>query len=182
MATSSSGRGKGTCPKCHKLYVNRYKPKTCPRCNFDIGGSYVLKVKTAAKAEVPASTIIFSGEDTQIFSVMTTTRNDRCFVTVENGLTMCQNAACKQARSVFVNSGDVEAFTCKHSEKVRVSSEPALKSYCTPSKTEEYTADNNIKAILMDATNENTDLPQVVQVSEYVFAVFGQPSASNPIG
>ncbi len=142
----------------------------------------MFQKKNPVKAVVPTSTLVFSHENTKVFSVMTTTRNNRCFVAVENDLAMCQSGECKDMRSSFVYSGQSEKFTCKHSEKVKVSSQPLLTSHCTPNKIEEYTADVNIKSVLFGVMNENANLPHVVQVSETVFAVYGQPSASNPMG
>ena len=142
-ATTSSGcgRGKGFCPKCQKTYANKYKPKICPKCGFEIGGFYSPK-KHDAKKSIPGSTLIFSNETTQIYSVMTTTRNNRCFAIVEDGIIMCHNATCKESRSVFMNSRQPGLFTCKHSEKVQSSHQPEWKSFCTPSKVEQYSADN----------------------------------------
>ncbi|CAB4038150.1 Hypothetical predicted protein, partial [Paramuricea clavata] len=155
VPTTSSGRctcGKGSCPQCEKPYANRCKPHDCSKCGFLLGGSYVPK-KKAVKATVPASTIVFSNETTTIYSVVTTTRNNRCFVVVENGLTICPNGVCKESRSVFINSGQTEAFMY-----------------------------DSVKSVLFGVVKENSNLPHAVQVSAKRFAIFSLPSTSNPIG
>jgi hypothetical protein len=181
VATTSSGRGKGLCPKCNTSYANRHKPQNCPKCNFQIGGSYVPKKRTA-KATVPPSTVVFSKDRTNIYSVTTTTRNDRCFVVVDDGLTMCHYSECKDSRSSFVYSNRTEDFTCAHREKALSSLDPEWTSRCTPDMIENYSADANVKSAMINVINENADIPHTVQVSENVFAVYSQPCASNPIG
>ncbi len=63
--STSTGCGKGSCPNCHTPYVNRYKPRVCSKCKFDIGGSYVPKLKTIGKVSIPNSTIVFTDESTK---------------------------------------------------------------------------------------------------------------------
>ena len=181
-ASTSSGRGKGSCPKCRAPYVNRYKPKVCSKCDFEIGGSYVPKLKGVSVSSAPASTIVAENESTKIYSVQTTTRNNRCFVTVENNMVMCHNGTCKETRSLYVHSGKQHDFKCKHSEKVTSSSQPLQTWNCTSSDVESYVTDASVKSELCGIVSDNPSLPHVVQVSEKVFAVFCQPTASNPMG
>lgn len=179
-SSSSSGRGKGSCPKCRSQYTNRHKPKNCPSCSFEIGGSYVPKSIT--KVVVPECTMILLSGGTKIFSVKTTTRNNRCFVVMEDGVVMCHNSVCKEKRSVFVHSGQAEAFTCEHSEKIKVSSEPEWSSSCDHGNIETYVADNNTKSVLLGIVNKSSSFPHAVRVSENVFAVYSMSTASNSIG
>ena len=103
--------------------VNRYKPKLCAKCDSEIGGSYVPKLKVVSVSSAPANTIVAENESTKIYSVKTT-RNNRCFVTVENNMVMCQNGTCEETRSVYIHSGKQDDFKCKHSEKASSSSQP----------------------------------------------------------
>lgn len=177
-----TGRGYGSCPNCHAPYGNRYKPKNCASCSFEIGGSFVPSEST--KVVVPESTIILSLSlhGTNVFSVKTSTRNHRCFVVNNGDSTMCHHSNCKEKRSVFVYSGCEKEFTCEHIEKVKSASEPLWSTSCRTENVETYVTDDNVKSVILETISEHSNLPHVVCISQDSFAVYSIPTASNPIG
>ncbi|KAJ7360481.1 HMG domain-containing protein 3 [Desmophyllum pertusum] len=86
-----SGRGRGTCPRCHKEYLNRTKPPNCPKCGYFLGGTF----QSAKKAKA---------------------NNPWCkYVTSRDQIWLCtQENYCKIFRSVHINTGSVEDYECDH--------------------------------------------------------------------
>ena len=104
--SNSGKRGSGNCSNCCNLYYNKYKPSNCGKCNFFIGGSYVAKSKKQ-KVDIPEAVQISEN----IFSIRTTYRNDRCFVSRnDEGHWICLYHTCKEKRAMFCNSGIVNSF------------------------------------------------------------------------
>jgi hypothetical protein len=103
-----SQRGRGCCPGCKAEYLNRTKPPNCTMCGFALGGTYEpskKKLKYSPRAvEVSES----------IYSVRTSTKDDRCFVTTDGTLWFCTVEGCKTTRSVKHNSSQLADFTCPH--------------------------------------------------------------------
>ena len=70
-----SQRGRGPCPNCKAEYFNRSKPPQCGMCGYALGGTFEPSTKKAKYS--PQAVEVSDG----IFSVKTSTRDDRCFVT-----------------------------------------------------------------------------------------------------
>ncbi len=75
-----------------------------------------------------------------------------------------------------------EISSVSTAKKIPASSQPIWTSCCTSKNIETYAADAGIKSVLSGTINERSNFQHLVQVSEKVFAVFCQPTASNPIG
>ena len=111
--SSGGKRGTGSCDNCQQVYSCRNKPKHCTNCKFFIGGSYAPQPKKK-KCVILAAVKLSEN----IFSVATTNRNDRCFVSHdENGAWICLHESCKERRAMLCNSGIVEQFRCEHTDK-----------------------------------------------------------------
>ena len=115
-----SQRGRGCCPNCKAQYYNRYKPSKCAMCGYALGGTFEPSVKKIKHS--PGAVEIFKG----IYSVKTSTRDDRCFVTTDSKMWFCIHENCKIARSVKHNSSRLTDFTCVHIDEVK------LGNKCTP--------------------------------------------------
>lgn len=109
-----SQRGRGCCPNCAAQYYNRYKPSKCAMCGFALGGTFEPSVKKVKYS--PGAVEIFKG----IYSVKTSTRDDRCFVTTDGNIWFCSHESCKIARSVNHNSSRLADFSCGHIDEVKV--------------------------------------------------------------
>ena len=111
-SSGKTGRGKGTCPRCNGFYVNRYKPENCQNCGFELGGNYVPKKKP--RLEVPKSTLVLQSGQLSIYSVNTSTHDDRCIVIVNANASIREHRQCKQSRASLVNSMKSANFSCEH--------------------------------------------------------------------
>ena len=110
--TSWSQRGKGSCPQCGTTYHTRYKPRLCPDCSHELGGTYIPKKKP--RPEVPKCTVVVrSGAGEGIYSANTSSHDDRCIVMKDKQSSICHHPTCKQQRAVFVNSKKVSLFECR---------------------------------------------------------------------
>ena len=88
MATWS-GRGQGACPNYSTTYSSRWKPSNCSKCGFELGGS--APVSKAQKMCCPPAVNICGG----LYSIRTSSRDDRCLVYSENNLWICLHPDCK---------------------------------------------------------------------------------------
>ena len=77
-----SQRGRGCCPNCKAQYYNRYKPSKCAMCGYVLGGTFEPSVKKIKYS--PGAVEIFKGT----YSVETSTRNYRCFVTTDSNVVL----------------------------------------------------------------------------------------------
>ena len=172
-----SSRGRGSCPRCHVEYFNRSKPPNCGNCGHHLGGTF-QGARKKTKSASPAVLEITQG----VFSCRTTGRDDRCFVTSSGDMWLCTHEACKVARSVYVNSDLAPQYECDHVKLAKntdiagplATYSPSILSY--PCRDSVQANLNEVVSSLPPAT------PAVVQVSDQVFAVFGLPTASNPLG
>ena len=172
-----SSRDRGTCPQCKHEYFNRSKPPNCENCGFSLGGSFISKKRV--KQNNPLVVEICNG----VYSCRTSARDDRCFVTSDGGnCWMCTWEQCKVLRSVHVNSGLTEQFQCAHVKQVQDSSNAdplATFNANLPS----YPCSDIVRNQLLEIiASLPSNAPPVVQVSEKSYAVFGLPTASNPLG
>ena len=90
---------------------------------------------------------------------------------------------CKVARSVHVNSGLVDSFECQHIKEAKNSSECSPIATLYPNLVNYPCSDvvcSELPQIVSSLPSANS--PSVIQVSDRSFAVFGSPSASNPLG
>ena len=171
-----SGRGRGSCPSCHEEYFNRSKPPKCPKCGCFLGGTFYgprKKVKSASPALVEINTGVFSCR---------TAGYDRCFVTSRGGLWLCTREECKISRSVHVNSAMASQYECEHVKQAKAPANCDPVAVYQPTLSN-YPCSESVKDKLREVVASLPgDTPPVVQVSEQSFAVFGLPTASNPLG
>ena len=90
---------------------------------------------------------------------------------------------CKVARSVHVNSGLVDSFECQHIKEAKNSSDCSPIATLYPDLVNYPCSDvvcSELSQIVSSLSSANS--PSVIQVPDRSFAVFGSPSASNPLG
>ncbi len=172
-----SQRGRGYCPGCKAEYLNRTKPPNCSMCGFALGGTFEpskKKVKYAPRAvEVSES----------IYSVKTSTKDDRCFVTTDDTLWFCSTEACKIARSVKHNSAQLANFTCPHIKEVKSNFHQSSPVAVFKPDLDKFVASESIKNSIKELMDNATSVEHVaIQVSDTVFCVYGPVTASNPLG
>jgi len=171
-----SSRGRGSCPKCHEEYFNRSKPPNCPKCGYFLGGTF-HGARKKAKSASPALVEVCQG----VFSCRTTGRDDRCFVTSRGDMWLCTREECKISRSVHVNSDMASHYECEHIKQAKNTASLPVATY-HPSIAN-YPCSDTVRSKLCEVVSSlPDDSPPVVQVSEQSFAVFGLPTASNPLG
>ena len=180
MATSWTRRGQGSCPKCQMPFRNRWKLRNCPKCDYLLGGSAPAKVPKITFAEA-----VMMSEG--LFSVKTSSRDDRCFVCKDGDQVICLNRSCtdNSAASVsFVASNREHKSKCKHTELAVNSTQPPLSvSTLSEDKIAAYNGDASSKAALQKAMLSMQDgLQSVYEVTEKTYAVYGPKSASNSTG
>ena len=173
-----SQRGRGCCPSCKAEYFNRTKPPNCTMCGFALGGTFEpskKKVKYSPRAvEISEN----------IYSIKTSTKDDRCFVTTDGSLWFCSVENCKIARSVKLNSSQLANFSCPHIDEV-VKSNCQLSlpvAYLRPN-LESFVASESLKTCIKEVINGAQSVQHVaMQVSDTMFCVYGPATASNPLG
>ena len=174
MATWS-GRGQGACPKCSTTYSSRWKPANCPKCGFELGGS--APVAKAQKMCCPPAVNICGA----LYSIRTSSRDDRCLVYSENNLWICLHSDCKDVRAAYVSSDRAMEFTCQHIKQVPDSVRVLDMYNLTAAKIAAYPCDAPTKSILY-----NISIPlgreAVYKVSDRTYVVYGPPSATNTLG
>jgi hypothetical protein len=118
-----------------------------------------------------------------IFSVKTSNRDDRCFVTKDGKMWMCLHEVCKEKRATYCASNMLHSFTCQHIQHVEQEIQAPLKISLEDGEDtiEVYCCSGQIKASLTTIVNERSG-PMVTKVSEKCFAVHGPPTASNTLG
>lgn len=177
-----SKRGQGFCPECKATFFNRYKPQKCTACNFHLGGTYQPKSKKP-KPYAPACVFLYSLESWRFYSVKTHAKDSRCIVIIdeESSFKQCSLEKCKNVRSVFVNSGRPELFSCAHTKETS-SAVNAQKVYqLTEELIESYACDEPTKVSLRQL-RESAKSPSAFQVSDNTFCVYGEPTSSNAVG
>ena len=174
MATWS-GRGQGACPNCSTTYSSTWKPSNCSKCGFELGGS--APVSKAQKMCCPSAVNICCW----LYSIRTSSRDDRCLVYSENNLWICLHPDCKDVRAAYVSSDRAVDFTCQHIKQVSESVRVLHMYNLTAAKIAAYPCDAVTKAML-----HNISIPlgreAVYKVSDRSYVVYGPPSATNTLG
>ncbi|KXJ09785.1 HMG domain-containing protein 3 [Exaiptasia diaphana] len=181
LSSTYTRRGKGSCPKCGTDYPCRYKPEKCSKCDFHLGGSFQPKKPKRAKACCPDVVEVVSQS---IYSVKTSSKDDRCFVVKEGKDVICLHNDCKMLRSSRLASGQLEKFICKHVELINSTAlDPPEVYFLSKSSIDTYSGGESAKSMLMELLKSVPEKqPSIVRASEKSLVVMGQPSATNPIG
>ncbi|XP_028415288.1 HMG domain-containing protein 3-like [Dendronephthya gigantea] len=171
-----SKRGRGSCPNCNAAYFNRSKPPQCGMCGHALGGTFEpssKKMKYSPQAvEVCES----------IFSVKTSTKDDRCFVTTDGTMWFCSVEACKIVRSVSHQSSRLANFSCRHVDEAKDCTKTPPVAILKPD-LDKFVGSESLKSSLQSILNSAACMQNcVIQVSDRMFCVLGQTSASNPLG
>lgn len=165
-----SQRGRGYCPGCKAEYFNRCKPPKCGMCGYALGGTF----EPAAKKHKYSPRAVQISEG--IFSVKTSNRDDRCFVTTDGTLWFCSVEECKIKRSVQHNSSSLGEFSCKHIVEANAADRILPVAILTPDLSTfvcSETIKKGLQDVLDDAKFENT----VIQVSDTTFSVLEPTTA-----
>jgi ribosomal protein L37AE/L43A len=173
-----SQRGRGSCPNCKAQYFNRYKPSKCGMCGYALGGTFEPSTKKVKYS--PRAVEISKG----IYSVTTSTRDDRCFVTTDGNLWFCSLEECKIARSVQHNSSRLAEFSCRHVDEVKFCDKSPPVAILKPD-LDNFVCSETLRNSIQDVLNVAGSMPMAspaVQVSDAMFCAFGPITASNPLG
>ncbi|XP_028391325.1 uncharacterized protein LOC114516136 isoform X2 [Dendronephthya gigantea] len=152
--------------------------------NFELGGSYVPKKKP--RPLVPKCTLVVQPSDgLSIYSVNTSTYDDRCIVVREEASSMCQHHLCKQNRAIHINSQKVASFSCQHLESTRDCTTP-LQTFngISDEVISSYLCDDETKKTLAEVANASKaqSFPVVVHVSPTMYCIFGMATTNNTVG
>ena len=180
ISISHTKRGRGTCT-CGETYPCRYKPENCPKCDAFLGGSFKPKKNKEARRLCPDAIEI----SINLFSVKSSTKDDRCFVFTEGGRWICLHHDCKALRSTYSASGKLSSFRCKHIDKINASGKTSPKKSLdlTEELIDTYVSGNSTKEALRNLLPAIPDShPAVVCLTDSSYAVFGPPSATNTVG
>ena len=116
-----------------------------------------------------------------LYSIRTSSRDDRCLVYSENNLWICLYSDCKDVRAAYVSSDRAMEFTCQHIKQVPDSVRVLDMYNITAAKIAAYPCDAPTKSILY-----NISIPlgreAVYKVSDRTYLVYGPPSATNTLG
>ena len=147
-----SQRGRGCCPGCKAEYFNRTKPPNCNMCGFALGGTFEPSRNKMKYS--PQAVEVKSGS---IYSVKTSRKNDRCFVTTDGTLWFCSVENCKLARSVQHNSSQLANFTCTHVDQVKSNYQQVLPVAVLSPNLDKFVASeslkDSIKELIKNATS-----------------------------
>ena len=179
MSEKNCGRGYGAC-LCGTQYLCRRKPEKCGNCRRYLGGN--ASPSTSAKkfkSILPDSVEISS----VFFSVKSSTRDDRCLVVKDSSRFVCLHGKdFRGLRSTFLASGKVSKFQCRHTERTQESSPPLEIHTLTKQLIDKYPCSPEVRAKLEESTKIPPNHPNIAQVSESNFVVFGPSRASNTVG
>ena len=119
-----------------------------------------------------------------IYSVKTSTKDDRCFVTTDGSLWFCSAENYKLARSVKLNSSQLADFSCPHiDEVVKTNCQLSLAVAYLKPDLERFVASEFLKSCIKEVINGEQSVQHVaLQISETMFCIYGPATASNPLG
>ncbi|CAB4033203.1 Hypothetical predicted protein, partial [Paramuricea clavata] len=169
-----SQRGRGSCPNCKAQYFNRYKPSKCGMCGYALGGTFEPSTKKVKYS--PKAVEISKG----VYSVTTSTRDDRCFVTTDGNLWFCSLEECKIARSVQHNSSRLAEFSCRHIDEVKFCDKSPPVAILKPD-LDNFVCSETLRNSIQDVLNVAGSMPMAsaaVQVSDAMFCAFGPITAT----
>ena len=145
-------------------------------CGYALGGTFEPSVKKIKHS--PGAVEIFKGT----YSVKTSTRDDRCFVTTDSKMWFCSHENCKIARSVKHNSSRLTDFSCVHIDEVKLGNKCTPLSLLKP-ELDKFVCSVALRNSIRDILNAAELTQNIgVQVSDMMFCVLGPISASNPLG
>ena len=166
-----SNRGQGSCPQCRSPYSSRWKLANCSTCGYELGGSTSAKVP---KLSCPLAVRVHG----DLFSIRTSTRDDRCLVLKEGDFWICLHTECKNLRAMYVSSNRPADFTYSHIKSVSDSVDASGMFSLTAEKIASFPSDSTTKELLKKLV-----VPVGHQaVYKLTDVVYGPPSATNTLG
>ena len=130
--------------------------------------------------EWPESVLVVDSQLVRIYSVKLDYRTNRVFVLKDNTNVVCHHEKCKESRAVHMASA--VPFSCAHITATEKSSEPLSAKILTPEDIHVYKCDKATEEKLWQHLDPPEDFRHMVKVSEHSFAIFTEPSTSNPTG
>ena len=175
-------RGTGTCQNCSREFSNRWKPVNCPGCGFHIGGTREVATKKSRLNQPPA-VLVFETASEKLYSVNTSTRDDRCFVVQEGNIFFCSHQQCKSRRATYVSSEMTSDFVCVHTQKCKEAIAVECVHELSPEMIKAYKGDSSSKELLLSIHESRLPgCPFVCKVSDVSYVVLGLPSTNNTLG
>lgn len=175
-------RGTGSCSNCSQQFATRWKPVSCEKCGFALGGTREASAKKK-RLNCPPAVLVVETENEKVFSVKTSTRDDRCFVMQEGSTFFCAHQECKTARATFVSSNLSETFSCSHSEKCKDAVAPEIVYELSSELIQAYDGDNSAKDTLLAIEQFRLPhYPVICKVSDVSYVVLGSSSTNNTTG
>ena len=98
----------------------------------------------------------------------------------DNTNVVCHHENCKESRAVHMASA--VPFSCAHIAATEKSLEPLSAKILTPGDIKAYKCDKATEEKLLQHLDPPEDFRHMVKVSEHSFAIFTEPSTSNPTG
>ena len=140
-------------------------------CGFALGGTFEPSRKKMKYS--PQAVEVKSGS---IYSVKTSRKDDRCFVTTDGWFCNVEN--CKLARSVQHNSSQLANFTCTHVDQVKSNYQQVLPVAVLSPNLDKFVV-SSIKELIKNATSCAIE-HIAMQVSDTMYCVYGPITANNP--
>ena len=165
-----SQRGRGCCPGCKAEYFNCTKPPNCNMCGFALGGTFEPSRKKMKYS--PQAVEVKSGS---IYSVKTSRKDDRCFVTTDGTLWFCS----------VEKSSQLANFTCTHVDQVKSNYQQVLPVAVLSPNLDKFVASESLKDSIKELIKNATSCAIehiAMQVSDTMYCVYGPITASNPLG
>lgn len=116
----------------------------------------------------------------RIYSVKLDHRTNRVFVLKDKTNVVFHHENCKESRAVHMASA--VPFSCAHIAATDKSSEPLSAKILTPEDILAYKCDKVPEEKLWQHLDPPEDFRHMMKVAEHSFAIFTEPSTSNPTG
>ena len=114
-------------------------PVNCRNCGFNIGGT-----------REAAAVLVYENTNEKVFSVNTSTRDDRCFVMQEGSNFLRSHHQCKTRRATYVSSELTKDFACSLTEKCKQAANTDNNVYeLSPETIDKYQGDSSVKEMLL---------------------------------
>ena len=139
-------------------------------CGFALGGTFEPSRKKMKYS--PQAVEVKSGS---IYSVKTSRKDDRCFVTTDGTLWFCS----------VEKSSQLANFTCTHVDQVKSNYQQVLPVAVLSPNLDKFVASESLKDSIKELIKNATSCAIehiAMQVSDTMYCVYGPITASNPLG
>ena len=132
------------------------------------------------KLKWPESVLLVDSQLVRIYSVKFDHHTNRAFVLKDNTNVVCHHEMSKESRAVHMTSA--VPFSCPHIAATEKPSEHLSAKISTPEDILAYKCDKATEENLWQHLDPPEDFRHLVKVLEHCFAIFADPSTSNPTG